>query len=415
MKPLFFSLAIFTALHSVAAPRYKTALPAIDNDNFYAIDLPYSIVEKCRTNFSDLRIIENDTQHEVAYIVRESIDERYSSEFIPFAIHTETQGKTTRVVITTEGNNINSFVLRIKNADVSKTATLQGSNDKQKWYGVKDNFLLTNNYNQNQPETLIDIYFPVSDYKYYKLTINDSLSAPLNILSVGTIKNEHYREKHYLSIPIAQKTETIRNKNTEIQLVFAGKPLISKIELYVSNPSYFNRQVKIYLPTQRHEVRYRKHKKRISLPAGDIRNFFTTTISSKGNAKVFAIDYNHRIDTLLLSIHNGDDKALTIDSVKVFSRSMYLLALLEKGKTYSLTCGDTLAVLPHYDLTFASQLPEQITHLLPAENVEEINLPAEEKSQSGFLDFLKSYGLWAIILLFIGQILYMVWRMTRQK
>ena len=404
-------LAIFTAVNSFAQPRYKAILPEIVNDDFYAIDLPYSVIGKCQENFADIRILDNKTQKEVAYIVKENIDERYSSDFIPFEIITEKQGKATNIVIFTAGEKINSFTLKIKNADVNKTATLQGSNDNQKWYGVKDKFLLTNNYNQNQTETLIDINFPLSNYHYYKLILNDSLSAPLNILSVGIIKNEHSREKHFSKIPIAEKTIKEKEKNTEIQLVFDGKPLISKIELYVSSPQYFSRQVKVYLPLQKVEKYSRNHKKQYSY----YRDFFTQTIFSKGNEKTFAIDYNNRTDTLLLSISNGDDQPLTIDSIKVFTRSIYLVAMLQKGKSYSLLYGDTSAVLPRYDLTFAAQLPQQITHIAPLENIEELNSPADEQSPSAFIKFMKTYGIWAIILLILAQILYMVWRITKQK
>jgi len=409
MKHLLFILALFVSVNLFAAPKYKTVLPEIVNDDFYAIDLPYFVIGKCQANFADIRIFDKETQKEVAYIIKESIDERNFSEFVPFDITTEKQGKTTNVLITTAGEKINSFTLRIKNADVSKNASLWGSNDKQKWYGVKDKFLLSNNYNQNQTETLIDINFPLSNYQYYKIILNDSLSAPLNILSVGIIKNEHSREKHFLPIPIIEKTIKEKEKNTEIQLVFDDKILISKIELYVSSPQFFSRSVKVYLPLQKNEKYSRKNKKSQKQYYYH-RDFFTETI----NKNVFTIDYHNQTDTLLLSIFNGDDQPLKIDSIKAFTRSVYLVAFLQKGKFYELFYGDYQAVLPHYDLTFAARLPEQIVHIMPSETVEKINIPAEESS-SAFLNFMKTYGLWAIILLIIGQILYMVWRITKQK
>jgi len=411
MKHLLFSiLAIFATVNSFAEFRYKIALPEVDKDGFYAVDLPYFVLGKMQANLADIRMLDNETQQEIAYIIKENIDEYYNSEFIPFSITIEKQGKETNVIIATEGKKVSSFTLRIKNADINKVATLQGSNDKQKWYGVKDEFWLRNNYTQNQPETLIDIHFPLSDYQYYKLIVNDSLTAPLNILSVGTIKNRHNREKHFLQIPIAEQTIKTKDKITEIQLVFDNKFLISKLELYVSNPQYFSREIVVCCPTL-YKIHNGKRKQQYMSYASPIRQ----TISSKNDERVFTIDYNHRTDTLLLSIQNGDDQPLTIDSIKAFTKNMYLAVFLQEGKSYSLVYGNSSAVLPRYDLTFANNLPEEITHISPSANVEEINSPAEEKTSSALLDFMKTYGLWIIILLVIGQVLYMVWRMTKQK
>ena len=415
MKRLLFSFAvIFATVHSFAGFRYKTALPEMDRDDFYAIDLPYSVLGKSQADFADIRILDNETQQEIAFAIKENFAKNVKSEFIPFPISVEKQGKSTNVIIETDSVNTSYFRLKIKNADVNKTATLQGSNDRQNWYGVKDKFLLTNNYDRNKPETIIDIDFPMSDYQYYKLTLNDSLSAPLNILAVGLdflTMTSLSREIQFLQLPIAGQTITTKDKNTEIGLVFDDKFLVSKLELYISNPPYFSRQVQVFLPAQQKIMRNRKRKTEYVYA----RDFFTTIISSQENERVFTIDYNHRTDTLLLSINNGDDQALTIDSIKAFTKSVYLVAFLQKGKSYSLVYGDSLAVLPCYDLTFADNLPEKMIHIMPLKTVEKTGNPAEKQSSSAFLNFMKTYGLWAIILLMIGQILYMVWRIMKQK
>ena len=65
-------------------------------------------------------------------------------------------------------------------------------------------------------------------------------------------------------------------------------------------------------------------------------------------------------DTLRMTIYNGDDQALIVDSIKTYIRKYYLVAYLNKNEIYALMYGDEFANFPEYDLAFGHQLPDSL-------------------------------------------------------
>src|SRR4029078_11611021 len=87
------------------------------------------------------------------------------------------------------GDKINNISLQIGNAEVQKTMSLSGSNDREQWFVVKESALLSSINNTNDVSEIRLINFPMSKYAYYKIEISDKHSPPLNILNAGTYRS----------------------------------------------------------------------------------------------------------------------------------------------------------------------------------------------------------------------------------
>lgn len=389
---LFNIIALFFCLvpgKGEAQSTHKASLPVIDADAFYVIDLPYEVLGGARPDLADVRILDGKGK-EVAWLLREDAESNRSSEFIPLPMEISSMPRRTDVLITAAGTSLSSFVLRIKNADVNKEAALLGSNDGTKWFAVRDRFQLNRTSSPDQTEAFLDLTFPLSDYKLYKLSLNDSLSAPLNVVGVGRMKTESFYKQHLLEVPLKMSRIETKEKDSDIQLVLPFKFQVERLGFYVSSPRYYHRRLELSQPFSGH---------------------FTTFLSNE-NGYPQPVDLSVYSDTLRLSIQNGDDQPLTVDSVKAFVRKYCLIAELKKGVSYALTYGDPQAAFPQYDLSFSKQLPDSIGHLAISD-IERLPVIAQPEESSLWLTFLKTYGIWIIITLVILQILYMVRKMMK--
>lgn len=374
----------------MAQPTHKAILPKVGNDAFYSIDLPYEVLGGARTDLADIRIVDGKGK-EVAWLLQEDAESKNSNEFIPLPMDVSSLPRRTDILITGAGEPLASLFLKIKNADVSKEAALLGSDDGAKWFVVKDRFQLRRANYSNQTEALLDVTFPLSDYQYYKLSLNDSLSAPLNVIGVGKIKVESYNKQHLLEVPLTGSRISTREKETEIELVLPFKFQFERLDFYISSPRYFRRSL------------------RLVQPLGG------TVVLSDAGGSPQPVPMGGYSDTLRLTISNGDDRPLGIDSIKVYVRKYSVVAALEKNVEYTLTYGDPQAKFPQYDLSFSKQIPGKIDRVMIS-NIERI--PAEvslKEESSAWLVFLKTYGVWLVIILVIVQILYMVRKMLSSK
>lgn len=395
--------------NGAAQPIYKTTLPIVSSDGFYAIDLPHALIGGAQQDLSDIRIKDADGK-EIAWLLQEDIEQSQSNEFVPFNSSISSVRHQTEVLITTGGMSVSTFVLRMKNADVNKRASLQGSNDCKSWFVVKDRFLLSNANHPNRTEAFLELNFPLSDYSYYKLSVSDSLSAPLNIIGVGSLKNKSYYQQHLLSVPLQGSRIQSNGQYTDIELILPFKYRISELAFYISSPQYYKRDLRgNSVATGSMLVGKRARKE----PEPDYASGTFLSVLSADGGRPLAVKYNQYVDTIRMSVFNGDDQPLSIDSIKVYIPKLHLVAGLKKGMIYSLTFGDKTAAFPNYDLSFQEQLPDSVAHLTVGA-IEQV--PVVKQADSGqWMYFLKTYVVWIVIGLIIIQILYVVRKMLKQK
>lgn len=369
------------------AQTYRATLPPVEADSFYAIDLPAPLIGAARDDLADLRI-RDEHGREVAYFVREATSVSRGRDFEPYLIELIRRTFQTDIRIQTDGERISSFMVRVKHADTDKKAILKGSNDGESWYAVRDCIRLSEQAEVHGTEALLTVSFPVSDYRYYLLSINDSLSAPLNILSVGRNGAGDTHIRHLMKIPAthyALRTDNAR-KQTELTLSFPYPYRFEDVVFYISAPEDYDRAVWL-----------------AGTKIGRLR-------SEAGSAQALQ-SLPHSMDTLRFRIANGDDQPLRIDSVAARIVRRYAVAQLKRGR-YTLTYGDAAAHAPQYDLTFRKRVPDDLPHLSVV-SIEHIG--DSDEPPHPWIVFLKTYGVWIVIALVTIQLLYMVWRMMRKS
>ncbi|MDR0939062.1 MAG: DUF3999 domain-containing protein [Mediterranea sp.] len=365
-------------------------MPVVPADGYYAIDLPKEVRGGTLPDMRDVRV--RDGQGiEIAYQPRRDVVSRSGREWMPIPMEVISLPRRTELIITPDSLPISSFVLRAKNADLhQKEAVLMGSDDKRHWYGVRGRFSLDALGRSEDTETLFDLSFPLSDYHYYKLSVNDSLSSPYHFIDAGHMKAESYYRQYLLEVPPTRsiRQENAESKESEIRLIFPQHYPLCRLDFYVSAPRYYQR--------------------RLTVEADGYTN--SVWLSNEGGHPQ-SVPLALRADTIDLSIYNGDDRPLGIDSIKAYIHKMYLVAELKKDERYTITYGDPQAEAPRYDLTFVSQLPDSLPHIA-AGHIEQLP-KAVVTVTPGWLVFLKKYGIWIVIVLVIAQLLNMVRRMLK--
>jgi hypothetical protein len=381
-------LLCFIALKTVAQPMHRAVVPAVEVDGFYAIDLPVLLLGIAAPDKRDIRI-QSGAGKEVAWLLQQSVEQKHVNELIPFQTKIKSTNHQTEVVIEANKDPLSSFILLVKNAEIQKVASLQGSNDAQKWFAVKDKVDLKHTGISSSTEVFLNIDFPLSDYAFYKLSINDSLTAPLNIVKIVTLKDEYAYRQNTMEIPQQACSITKDGKKTAIKVVLPFKYKVSDLSFYISSPMYFNRTLRTGVTS-------------------------SSTLASNDSTQVgkpLDIKCTQYTDTLSMSIYNGDDQPLSIDSIKAYTHKSYIVAALKAGESYSLTFGDQKRSFPQYDLSFSTQLPDSIQHI-SITNMQKLPATDATEEESRWMALLKKYGLWIIIGFVILQILYMVRKMA---
>lgn len=161
----------------------ESALESVSRDGFYRIDLSPGLMPNVNAALSNVRIV-GEKEQEVPYVLKQDVPARYTSRFKNYTIVEHERVRnccTTLILENKEGASINNVNLFIRNADVSKEMVLTGSDDRETWYALKDRSRITAESDGRHTAAMRIVNFPLSNYRYYKISISDSNAAPLNI------------------------------------------------------------------------------------------------------------------------------------------------------------------------------------------------------------------------------------------
>jgi hypothetical protein len=398
----FLSIGFFPTL----AQQFKAeaTLPATDADGFYRILITPEAAAYPNQTFSNVRLY-NAQQKEVPYIVEQEQPVYQQEKFNEYTIVEKKQEPGCCTILTLENPGkaaINNINLLIRNADVVKEATLSGSDDQKSWFVIREKFSLQSIDNPNAASAMKTVNFPLSNYTYYQLRINDSTQAPLNIIKAGyynALTSEGaYTEVEPRSIATADSS---KQKKTHIHVLFDTLRLLDKVELSLSGTPYFMRQVDVY------ERQSRNTKKGVK----DYYAFVTSFgISSAGAAIVHLPMVKTR--ELMLVVDNKDNPSLTVSSLKVHQLNRYLVAWLKKGEKYTLRFGDEQFTEPSYDLAFFKDSLSYQSTVLRVQDLHVIQEAAEKEESPTF--FTDKRVIWVAIILVIGILGFMSVRLIRE-
>ncbi len=406
MKRILLSIFLFTSLNLAFGQVFKgeASLPAVETDGFYKIFISPEVSPYFNAEFSNIRIYDQK-KIEVPYLFEKESPSYYSEKFKEYEIVEKKQQKNccTSLVLRNPGSEaINNISLSIKNAEVTKHATLLGSDDKENWFALKQHFVLSSLNNQNKTSEIKIVDFPLSNYTYYLLQIEDSTSAPINILSAGYYEmqseNGKYSENSSLHFI---KSDSAKQKKTYIQISFDTTQVIDKLIVSLTGQPYFLRKTTLYSKEER------KNKKGISEFYYD--RLFDFELSSK---QVSVINLpGLKASELLMIVENEDNPSLEIASLKTFQLNRYLTAWLKKDNQYTLKIGSAELESPRYDIAF---FKDNIPSESPLMVIGPIKLFKEKGPQTSTTFFTSQSIIWIAILIVIVILGFMCVKLIRE-
>lgn len=352
---LLFIAVVNSGLGFCQSFKWKAPLEKVGETGFYTILPGPAVTSHLKEDFSDIRIHDKKGK-EVPYLFREEIPTSQTRLFKPYEIAEKRHEEGCCTFLTLHNpqkTEINNISLKIKNAQASKRAALTGSDDQQNWFVIRESIVLSPVNNTEETSEIKILDFPLTDYEYYSLRIDDSSSGPLNILSAGYYDTYSEAGK-YTNVPL-HFTQADSAKQTRINIAFDQHQFIDKFELSVQGAPYYLRKGKLY---EKNEFVI-KGKKKESF------DLLQEVELSSFNSNVLYVS-SIKTKQLLLVIENEDNPPLKVKDIKAYQLNRYLAAYLERGEQYSLMFGDSALRHPVYDLAyFQDSISTQTALILP--------------------------------------------------
>ncbi|QHT68748.1 hypothetical protein GXP67_19905 [Rhodocytophaga rosea] len=385
--------------------QFKAAVNEVPENNYYRIYLSPYITGHLNEAYTDIRLYTGKGQ-ETPYVLVKEKPVSYKTLFKEYTILSKTtreKSGTSLVVENTSHTRINNLSLLIKNTAVQKRARLSGSDDTTHWYIIADNYLLQTANSTSETAEMKILNFPLSDYTYYKLDINDSLSIPINILKAGYY--DTYAENgKYTPIPDLsfQVQDSSSRKQTYVKISLPEPAYIDKMELNISQPAYYLRHARLGIYKTVEGKRGKKKQyfeviREFDLNSSHVNNI---PISGKWSEEFFLV------------IDNADNPPLQFASVSAYQLNTYLLANLRSGENYHLEFNDPDRPAPQYDLTyFTDKIPADAALIqtgLP------IALSNVTPTETGPTFFTNKLFIWVAIGIVIALLAYMSYRMVKE-
>lgn len=337
----------------------QSALPPVPRDGFYKIPLSPDLSSCVNTSLSNLRIVDaNGIQ--IPFVVKVEKEVAGATEFVPYDVEESEILKDSCTILILKNNSdtiINNINLVIRNAAVSKEAALYGSDDRKSWYALKDKFMLRAIGNAGGTAEVRIIDFPASNYTYYKIWINDKHNAPLNILQAGYYKNiaEKIRYEEISPGKVTQEND-LKTKKSYLRISLDTVQLIDRISWNISGMPFYQRTASLYT------VRKRQDKRGTEKTYSDYIGRFEI------NSRHESIQYlpDTKTDNLVLEISNGDNPPLKIEDIRLYQVKRYVVAWLNKSKSYALRFGGEEMAAADYDLElFKDSIPVALAVVEP--------------------------------------------------
>ncbi|HOX81729.1 MAG TPA: hypothetical protein PLJ60_01125 [Chryseolinea sp.] len=406
MRRILISIFLLSVSNFGLSQEFKGegSLPPVEADGFYRIFISPKVSPYFNSEFSNIRIYDQQNT-EVPYLFQKEDPVYHSEKFKEYEIVEKKKEKnccTSLILKNPDGHAINNINLSIKNAEVTKRATLLGSDDRENWFALKEHFILNAINNQNKTSELKIVDFPLSNYTFYLLQLEDSTSAPINILSAGyyeaNTEDGKYEELSSLSLI---KSDSTKQKKSFVKITLDTARVVDKLTLSMSGQPYFLRRASLYSKEQG------KNKKGNTEYYYD--RLYDFELSSK-QTSVIALS-GIKVKELLLIVENDDNPPLDVASIRAFQVNRYVTAWLKRGNQYSLKIGRDNLQLPNYDLAF---FKDKIPAQPPLLYIGAVAIFQNKVEQSGTTIFTSQSIIWIAIVLVIIILGFMSVKLIRE-
>lgn len=370
-------------------------------ETWHTIILPESDFSKLKSDFSDIRIFESKSKTEAPYILKSSAG-KISQVEIPFQM-INVSSKNSEYFYTfelSENKMINQIILNFEQENFDWKIELQASNNQTEWFSILENYRILSIKNTQTDYQFTQVDFPDSKYKYYRLKIKANEQPKLSGAKIWEQKNKGENLK-ISPLKSFKKSIDSKQKTSIIDIELIHKIPVSQLNIQVTSTFDYYRTLKI-------EVL----KDSIQTEKGWHFNYEIVsqeTLSSL-DKNSFSLG-NSLAKKLRITIENGNNQPLEINSVTVKNPIYYLLARFTEKGNYDLFYGNSKASRPSYDIeNFQKNIPKNVTEVTLSK--EEINPDYKNVTQSPL--FENKIWLWALMGVIIVVIGYFSLKMLRE-
>lgn len=343
LKKHSFVVLLILFANQVIAQHFKTTaqLSDIYTSGLHTMLVSPSIRSFSKVDLQDLRLFSAD-QKEVPYYI--SKDSRYNSsvdfEKYPIVSKEIKPNKSTNIIIENiEGKIIDDIVLNIRNSRLKKNCNVSGSNDQNQWFGLLDDFELVNLENPKDTNIFVNIKLPKSNYRFLKVQINDSISAPIDILQIGNFRHSWVNGKLLSVMPTEVLTTTnVKQKKTHIRIRFNQSQIIENIDFQITNPNLYKRKCRILTTGA-----LLKNQNEIQEKTLTVFELNSKTKNSIQLPTLFEKEF-------VIEIENEDNPPLEIEKITFSQLPIYMIADLEANESYTLKTNCLTLMAPIYDI-----------------------------------------------------------------
>jgi hypothetical protein len=401
MRRLLYLFVLIISPATVFAQGYKweASLKPVAGKGYHKIILSPEVLSKLSNGFYDIRIL-NDKGQEVPYLLREEKDtsKQIFRQYPILSKDIKPKCCSFYILHNADSQSIHEISLIIRNAEVEKKVRLEGSDDMNSWYVLKDWSTLSAINSTEETSELKIIDFPLSNYKYIRLELNDSASGPLQINSAGYY--QHFSESgkfELLPNPVVKQSEST-GRTTMVSAGYASPQYADMIELQLSGPPHYLRRARLEARIERSGKAYYE-----TVSSFEINSF---------TPHIIHLPHPIKADTFRIVIANEDNPPLIAKSVNCWQRRRYLVSYLDSANRYMLKFGNVGLSIPHYDLQYFSDSLAADLPIAVADGIKAIK-EAPKKVEEPKTFFTKKGIIWGAIVFIIILLSYVVARMMR--
>jgi hypothetical protein len=382
-------------------------LDTVRQAGFYNIELLPPVHACCKTDFSDVRIV-NDSGRWVPHLLRLPATEYHVATALwdmPFVSKTVTASSVICVVKNGEPL-VDNIQLVLKNTSAQRSCNISGSFNGNDWFIINDSILLQETAVTRGDETTCTLRFPPSAYPYFKLVVDNQKTDPVNIVRLGSVGPVTAAApaaalKRLEENPDCSVTQLDSGRISYIRVTQKDAYQLEWLALKLSGVKYFSRTMDIYIPSGNDHS--------FAKPG----RFLQSVTVSNNSTLEYSLSQMVKVPVFYLLINNNDNLPLRVTSVSTAIRYRVLTAYLEKGNGYRLLAGNDSIGAPIYDV---AALQDELPKDLPVLNLSGMwpnrNPLAEEPMLSP--KSAPRYWLWGSLAIVLALLLYLTARMLRE-